>query len=304
MKYTAYKLSFHTGVHFGNGMLNDSKQTFCADTLFSALCIEALKQGEGCLERLYEMSKEGSLLFSDGFPFIGETLYIPKPLLAVEHNTEDVANRKKWKNLSYIPLDRVSEFLSGEMDVEKETTVFQELGRAETRQFVNLQKEESEPYSVGVYHYSDKNGLYFILGYEREENREFVEEVLGSLEYQGLGGKISSGLGKFTSTSYKLPEGVIENMSSESGRFVVLSTSLPNQTELGNVMEDASYLLVKRSGFVQSSTYAEELVKKKDMYFLRSGSIVCHRYAGDIYNVGTKGSHPVWRYGKPILMEV
>ena len=69
-------------------------------------------------------------------------------------------------------------------------------------------------------------------------------------------------------------------------------------------MEDASYLLVKRSGFVQSSTYAEELVKKKDMYFLRSGSIVCHRYAGDIYNVGTKGSHPVWRYGKPILMEV
>lgn len=304
MKYIVYRLSFHTGVHFGDGMLGDSKPTFCADTLFSALCIEALKQDKKWLERFYEMSKEGRILFSDGFPFIGETLYIPKPLLTIEHNTEDVANRKKWKKLSYIPLNQITEFLSGEMDVEQETEIFEGLGRAETRQFVNLQKEESEPYSVGVYRYFDKNGLYFILGYDDEENREFVEELLGSLEYQGIGGKITSGIGKFTAASCQLPEGTVKRILSETGRFVVLSTSLPHQMELTEVMEDASYLLAKRSGFVQSDTYAEELVKKKDMYFLRSGSIVYHRYTGDIYNVGTKGNHPVWRYGKPILMEV
>lgn len=304
MRYIAYKLSFHTGVHFGDGMLNDSKQTFCADTLFSALCIEALKCGEDQLERLYEMSKAGKVLFSDGFPYIDEELYIPKPLLVIEHGTEDVADRKKWKNLSYIPLCRVSEFLAGDMDAEKETEALRGLGWSETRQSVSLQGEESEPYAVGIYHYLEKSGLYFILGYENEDDRAFVEEMLGSLGFHGIGGKLSSGLGKFTKKSCELPSEVMERLSSETGRFVVLSTSLPQQKELDEAMEDASYLLEKRSGFVQSDTYADELVKKRDMYFLKSGSVVHHRYDGDIYNVGTKGRHPVWRYGKPVLMEV
>lgn len=43
MEYKAYKLKFLTGVHFGKGSLDDTSYAFCADTLFSALCIEALK---------------------------------------------------------------------------------------------------------------------------------------------------------------------------------------------------------------------------------------------------------------------
>lgn len=46
MKYIAYKLKFSTGVHFGNGSLDNTEYTFCADTLFSALCIEAVKHSE------------------------------------------------------------------------------------------------------------------------------------------------------------------------------------------------------------------------------------------------------------------
>ena len=46
MEYEIYKMNFLTGVHFGDGMLNQSGYTFCADTLFSALYIEALKLGE------------------------------------------------------------------------------------------------------------------------------------------------------------------------------------------------------------------------------------------------------------------
>ena len=45
MEYEIYKLDFRTGVHFGTGMLNESVMTFYADQLFSALYIEALKQG-------------------------------------------------------------------------------------------------------------------------------------------------------------------------------------------------------------------------------------------------------------------
>lgn len=304
MNYIAYKLSFHTGVHFGDGILSHSRQNFCADTLFSALCIEALRLGPDGMERLYEAARAGRLLFSDGFPFVGEALYVPKPLLSVEHKSEDIADRKKWKKLSYIPIEKIGEFLSGGMDIERVTEKTGSLGKEEVRQLVSLQNEEkSEPYSVGVYHFFQGNGLYFILGYESEDDRRFVGELVRSLGVQGFGGKVSSGLGKFLAEERELPAGIAERMSG-TGRLMALTTSLPRQAELGVVLAEAAYLLSKRSGFIQSDRYADELVKKRDMYFLRAGSVVYHRYEGDVYTVGTKGRHPVWRYGKPILMEV
>lgn len=305
MRYTAYKLSFKTGVHFGDGILNDTKSVFCADTLFSALCIEALRGGAGNLERFYKITKAGKLLFSDGFPFIGEVLYIPKPLLTIEHDLEGISSRKIWKELTYIPLEKISEFLSGQLDAERESEQLDRLGNTEMRQFVSLQNEkESEPYAVGIFHYFEANGVYFILGYEDDQDKEFVENLLDSLSYQGMGGKVSSGLGKFSLDECWLPHSFIKSLSAKSGRFMVLTASLPQRDEMETVIEKAKYLLVKRSGFIQSSQYSEELVKKKDMYFLKSGSVVYQHYKGDIYNVGTKGRHPVWRYGKPILLEV
>ena len=56
MEYRIYKLEFTTGVHFGTGMLNESVMTFYADQLFSALYIEALKQG--CAENFLNMVQE------------------------------------------------------------------------------------------------------------------------------------------------------------------------------------------------------------------------------------------------------
>ena len=96
MKYIAYKLCFQTSVHFGDGMLNDTKNTFCADTLFSAFCIEALKFGEKNLQNVYEKFNSGKLKISDGFPFIDNDLYIPKPLYTVESPESDTKDRKKW----------------------------------------------------------------------------------------------------------------------------------------------------------------------------------------------------------------
>ena len=43
MKYYMFRLSFPYGVHFGDGNLDSSNMTFHADTLFSALFIEAVK---------------------------------------------------------------------------------------------------------------------------------------------------------------------------------------------------------------------------------------------------------------------
>ncbi len=306
MKYVAYKMVFRTGVHFGNGMLSETRNCFLADTLFSALCIEALKQGEDCLEELYKLAKNGKLLFSDSFPYIKDTLYIPKPMVNIRHSDDDNSNRKRWKNLKYIPINQLEQYFSGNLDVDNEIKKLNdELGCTKVREMVNLNNpEKSEPYSVGVYYFKEGSGLYFILGYEEETDKYFVEDLLISLGYQGIGGKVSSGLGKYTLFPLKLEQEVIRNLEKQNGKFVLLTTSLPTEEEMEKVIEHSTYLLERRGGFIQSVSYAEELVKKQEMFFLKSGSIVEKRFLGDIYNVGMKGKHSVWRYGKPILMEV
>ncbi len=305
MKYIVYKMAFQTGVHFGTGMLNETRNRFLADTLYSALCIEALKQGKDCLERLYQLSKNGKILFSDSFPYIGNTLYIPKPMITIEHSDDSVSDRKKWKKLKYIPINQLSQYFSGNLDVDTESVKLNKLGCTKVRQMVNLNNpEKSEPYSIGVYYFEKGNGLYFIMGYEQESDKEFVEQLIISLGYQGIGGKVSVGLGKYELFSLKLEKEVMKRLENKKGPFVLLTTSLPNEEELEKVIEKATYLLEKRSGFIQSISYAEELVKKKEMFFLQAGSVVEEPFLGDIYNVGTKGNHSVWKYAKPILMEV
>lgn len=45
MKFAVYKLNFAAGVHLGTGTLASGANTLPADTLFSALCMEAAQQG-------------------------------------------------------------------------------------------------------------------------------------------------------------------------------------------------------------------------------------------------------------------
>ena len=77
MKYYMFRLSFPYGVHFGDGNLDSSNMTFHADTLFSALFIEAVKSGEQVAQQLLENTKKGNVVLSDAFPYIGDTYYLP-----------------------------------------------------------------------------------------------------------------------------------------------------------------------------------------------------------------------------------
>lgn len=97
MKYRAYKLKFSTGVHFGKGTLEDTAYAFCADTLFSALCIEAVKDSTERLERLVQTAKAGKMLLSDALPYIEDTYYVPKPMCEIAHSQEDTGDSSKKK---------------------------------------------------------------------------------------------------------------------------------------------------------------------------------------------------------------
>lgn len=89
MKYQFYQLTFPYGVRFGSGSPDGAQNTFCADTLFSALCMEAARQGEPVLEAFARYVREDRLRFSDAFPFLDGRYFIPKPMLPAERRAGD-----------------------------------------------------------------------------------------------------------------------------------------------------------------------------------------------------------------------
>lgn len=74
---------------------------------------------------------------------------------------------------------------------------------------------------------------------------------------------------KYRYNEGQIPEQLLECLQKKSDRYMLLSVALPADEELENAMENASYLLEKRSGFVASSDYAEEWRKRGIFMYLQ-----------------------------------
>lgn len=309
MDYQAYRLKFKSPIHFGIRSLEDGSSTFCADTLFSALCQEALKMGESTLQEFCGYAREGILLLSDAFPYAGSTYYLPKPAMRIEAGDTkgkgDSVIKKAYKKLKYIPMEDMDSYLAGTYDVLHAADI-SGLGEFEMKVSASIRgEEETVPYRIRNYYFYPGNGLYFIIGYETPQILHLAEELLQGLSYCGIGGRKASGNGRFTFSSENLPDAFLKRLKSNGSRYMSLSVSLPRDSELEEALQGAEYLMCKRSGFVDSDSYAPQQMRKKDLYAFQAGSCFSVRYEGDVYDVSAKGgSHPVYRYAKPVFMEV
>lgn len=304
--YYLYKYDFLTDVHFGSGSLDDSKINFCADTLFSALCIEAVRRGTKELEQLVNSVKTGELLLSDSFPYIGRELFLPKPFIHVENsnNAGDSVIKKTYKKMEYIPADLLDSFTRGEFPLERADDISR-LGRHITRTRASVRREEDTlPYRVGIYRFNKNCGLYSIVACENDSSLAMFEDLLESLSLSGIGGKRSSGLGRFDVHREKVTGVMGDRLNNNYQFYMTLSGSLPEENELPKVLKEAHYMLQKRSGFVASENYAEEYMRKRDLYVFQTGSCFSCRFDGTVQDVSSGGAHPVYRYAKPIMLGV
>ena len=275
---------FPVGIHLGNKLSDESMFTVLADTLFSALCQEAVKNGS--LDELVSAVKDNKLLISDAMPFIGDTYYIPKPLVKIQTESQGNSKLKKaFKKLSYIPSDKLEVYLKGQLDAEKEN-------------------DKPSPYRVGVFNFNEGNGLYVIVGYEDDDTLYLVSDLLESLSFSGLGGRKSTGLGRFELKSGELDDIILKRLNDNSKVKTSLSVALPTEEELPTVIENSRCKMLKRSGFVASTTYADEYLRKNDLYVFSAGSTFTKDFLGDVYDVSNNGNHSVYRYAKPMLMGV
>lgn len=328
MNYRLFKLKFTTPVHFGTGesahSVESANLTLCADTLFSAFCHAALKFG--AVDRLVSAVKAGELAFSDAFPYRGDRLYIPKPMLVPKRRVGGVepGNRKALKKLKYLPLDKLDDFIAAmdcgtRFDTEGITASF---GQVTAVGKVSLANGESVPYSVAVFRFEEKRtvggvtvgedcGLYFILGYKDDSVQNLVRRLLDILGLTGIGGKISAGYGKFVVLEEKILDEkdkstakLYELLSSNDAvKYILLTTAMPSDCELDGVLDEAMYQLSRRSGFI-FTTAVSNSVKKRTQYFFASGSVFKEKFGGALFDVGENLPHPVYRYSKPLFLGV
>lgn len=303
MEYRLYKLSFITPVHFGTGVLNESAICFCADTLFSALYIEALKLN--IADEFYSAVDRGRLRFSDAFPYIGKQYFLPKPMVYVEPKEQgNSVVKKQYKKLKYLPIEELQNFLSG--DLIPENCSLRELGReySQVMSAVRREEEDALPYRVGNYIFEENCGLYVIAVIEDKDTRELLENLFDSLSYSGIGGKRGSGKGRFVLKQGTMSESLKTMLDQKSNRYMLIASALPKETEMETALNGASYQVQKRSGFVYSANYADEETKKRDLYTMQAGSCFAEKFEGDIYDVSEGGNHPVYRYAKGLFLGV
>lgn len=314
-----FNLRFTAPVHFGSSdaelSLYTSEESFCADTLFSALCHTALRaEGTAGVERLCAAVQRGELKLSDAMPYRGEMFYLPKPFFhAPSSETLPVAQRKAVKKLRWLPVCAFGAFSDsvhgGKPFIPEETESF---GVHEDHAKAAVtENADAEPYQVGAFRFREDCGLWFMLCCP-EQDGSYYETLLRLLGMSGIGGKISAGYGSFELDDVIFldepfdgqTQWLSEALLRDSSAYLLLTTALPADHELEAALDGAFYQLTRRSGFVQSEAYAETPQKKDTQYFLSAGSVLKHRFSGGLLQVGSGGKHPVYRYSSPVFLGV
>ena len=330
MRFAIYSLAFDTPVHFGEaaqgGKLEQAGMRYPADTLFSALCTELAAEGAlADVARLREGVASGRLLFSDLLPWhvAGNEMayYLPRPVLQLARRAQQqlayretcvqATARKRAKKLKYLRASRLADFLQAmqaDGRWEEETPAF---GAQVLAERVNCRGAEPLPYFVGAFSFDRDAGLYLLAGMEREEDQDWLEELLRWLGCLGIGGKRSSGYGKFHLAEDVLSLDELGLYADDAALYrmledasapwqMTLSPLLPTREEIPAVRQ-GSYALRRVSGFVTEAAHAE---KKRGVYLVEAGSCFRARPAGQVAALGTSGGHEVLRYGKGLYVGV
>lgn len=166
---------------------------------------------------------------------------------------------------------------------------------------VNCRDEMPRPYFVKGNVFASGAGLY-LLAKMPEYLVETFQNVLCSLGLSGIGGKRSSGFGRFhlyddaleLDDMFADTKALYSMLNDTYKRYMCISSLLPNDNEIETV-QSGMYKLKKSSGF-------SEGIKRDSVYMLSAGSCFASRLKGQIVDLGGVARHPVWRYGKGVYV--
>lgn len=288
---------------------------------------------------------------------VKQSFYIPKPIVKIERKKADGKefedkegrkNAKKSKKINWIDANELSEFLQETANLDSfEMPKF--VGKTvETKVAVPRSSEdnkgEANPYRIEThsfanhYYLDSKNttfnaGLYVIVNIDKQKyphDLASFEQILRLVGLNGLGGKRSAGLGKFSVCESEFDDcfngdffnmlTLPENSEFKGGKtpdnkpkYVLLTTATFNEktfneNEFNNdvniISDNDCYLIKKQTGFTYSLSQKEQM-RKKDCYMFRPGSAFVTPFNGAIFDVRPDGfKHRVDLFSKPIFLKL
>ncbi len=326
MKYYVFTLKFLTPVHFGDsaggGGLEKALLSCSADTLFSALCNE-ITDNQAVLNEFIAKAASGKIIFSSLMPYYRDgdkdlQLYLPKPLLSGRvipnpkqsfAETKQLATKlKKKKKEAYIRASKIKQLLKELKTGQSDDRDVPDFAVPYVAAKVSMRGEKSLPYYVGSYQFKENAGLYLVCGAEDEADIDLIESTLISLGMSGIGGKRSSGYGKFELEDDRweidAESGVYEDDTALGA--MLGKNAAPRQMCIAPVcpvcgqaarIKQGSYKLLKRSGFV-SACGLDNNVKRNSIFMLAEGSCFTERVQGRMVSLAVNGlNHKVYRNG-------
>ena len=246
------------------------------------------------------MAGQDEFALTDAFPYLSGP-FLPKPIGFPKFEQPDLTTdvkevrrqAKMAKKLQFIPLDKFDSYVSGTLLEDKEHAVTNIVTK-------NQPHVDGALYQVSTVRFADQSALYVIA-----TESDLLNELMTSLQYAGIGGKRSSGYGRFDLTITDIPDALNNRLTKvHQGPVMTLTTSLPIEKELEHVMGTGSYLLSKSSGFAYS-TESKENYRKQDLYKFASGSTFSETFTGQIVDVRPLDfPHEVLNYAKTLFFKM
>ena len=330
MKYYLFQFKFKTPVHFGIAEFGRNLGLVSlncgADTFVSALMDELASMDDSIFQSLLRKLQFGSVVFSDLLPYYiddrGESeFYIPVPLRRINDSviTEEHrysfselcylhAEERKQEQMVFVRASNLAQYLAAQKTGQIYKPEEHEFGWFGMQKRLNSRKQGNEVYFLGYYQFTANAGLYCV-GLEDENDAIKLERYFCLLGLEGIGGKKSSGMGKF-----ELLDSMIE--MDEYGVFeddkalysLLQDTTSPWQMNISVVspgpgdaaiVKAGTYKLIKRSGFVFNEI-TKSYQKRGNIYMLRAGSCLPERVKGRFIKLYDKAEagHDVYRYAK------
>ena len=320
--YTIVKFKNLTPLHVGTGKENYdfSASELHSDTLSAA--IAAIRAQQGKSNDVKEFLQ--SFVISSAFPFVGNSLFLPKPqgkLDVLVSDMDEYPSRNKLKKIRYIESSMWNQLAAGNNVVVKANQLQKEFLLAENSEFVQPFKTQvnqrvsiprddnqtADPFFFEWKYFSSNAGLYCLLDASEEVKKEIVSilEVLGEV---GLGTDRTVGGGKFEVETNR----VTLNDLPQANAQMLLSLYIPTEDELSQLnLPNSRYDLVLRGGYMAGSeqdTFRH--LRKKSIYMFNVGSVFnsTQCIAGKVVDLKPEWNddkiHSVFRSGKPFVVPI
>ncbi len=335
-----YRLVPRGPFHFGErGVgIEETADIFHSDSLFSALCATVREGwGEATLAGLlaaFRDAAEPPFRLSSCFPYAGDVLFFPRPMLSPGPLDPEAA--KRLKQTRFVSRALLAHWLAGEaLTAELDAANFLPesqawLSRAERERLspllppagaegvaralwwkgevprvtVDRCSAASAVYRCGRLVFRADCGLYFLVEWRDTTYRDLVEEALAVLGDAGLGGRRSAGYGQFTqqpAQELDWPVPPAREAAAAADALLTLALYWPTRDELtaGVLDEPARFDLIARYGWLASPD--GPMLRRREVRMIAEGSLLAPRAAvrGALAEVTPAGftAHPVYRYG-------